>query len=92
MACFEDHEAATSLFKPAGKLQQICTPTAQCDVGPKVGPNNEEKTDLYWEHKLDLHDGTIVRLRGMTSTLVSSNSDSEGDNRLVLGTVQAAVP
>ena len=91
MACFEDHEAATSLFKPLENYNRFARPL-QCDVGPKVGPNNEEKTDLYWEHKLDLHDGTIVRLRGMTSTLVSDESDSEGDNRLVLGTVQATVP
>jgi predicted MPP superfamily phosphohydrolase len=43
----------------------------------------------YWERDLNLSCGTIVRLRGLTSALVSNADDRRGD--IVLGTAQASV-
>jgi len=91
ICCFDDPEAAVSVFKSIENYNKFARPL-QCDIGPKTGPKNEKSTDLYWEHRLDLHDGTTLRLRGMTSTLASDESDNDGDNRLVLGTVQATIP
>lgn len=43
----------------------------------------------YWERDLTLACGTTVRLRGLTSVLVSNEEDDR--NKMVLGTAQASV-
>ena len=84
---FDDEEAAVSIFKPLANYNTFALPF-QCDVGPKSGG----EVALFWEHELDLKDGTVLHLRGLTSTLVSDDKDDDGKNRLLLGNVQATLP
>lgn len=43
----------------------------------------------YWEQELPLNDGSRLRLRGLNSTLISWWKDDTGENRLILGKIQA---
>jgi hypothetical protein len=45
----------------------------------------------YWEHRLPIADGWVLALRGMNSALISDDEDDKGDNKLVLGAMQAMV-
>lgn len=42
----------------------------------------------WWEEEFELNDGSMLRLRGLNSTLISDALDNRGDNRLVLGAQQ----
>jgi predicted phosphodiesterase len=46
---------------------------------------------LYWDREFPLNDGSSLRLRGMTTTLVSDASDDRESGRQILGTVQCQV-
>jgi len=46
----------------------------------------------YWEDDLILNDGSLLRMRGITSTLVSDETDTNGDNKLVIGQMQYDLP
>src|SRR5690606_36637447 len=39
-----------------------------------------------WAHNLNLNDGSILRLHGMNSCLISSEHDDDGENKLIIGT------
>ncbi len=43
----------------------------------------------YWEQDLSLNDGSILRLHGMNTTLISSWSDDNAANKLILGSIQS---
>lgn len=43
----------------------------------------------YWQQDLLLNDGSVLRLRGLNSTLISWWNDDVGNNKLILGSVQA---
>lgn len=45
----------------------------------------------YWDDTLDLNDGSLLRLRGLNSTLISDGHDDEEGNKLVLGQFQAQI-
>lgn len=45
----------------------------------------------YWQHDLKLNDGSTLRLRGLTSTLVSSDLDNNAQCKLVLGNAQCTL-
>ena len=51
----------------------------ECDVSHKRP---------YWERYFKMADGSYVCVRGITSTLVSDESDNDRANRLILGTAQ----
>lgn len=45
----------------------------------------------FWEKDLLLNDGSILRLRGVTSTLISDATDDDKANKLLLGTAQLSI-
>lgn len=47
---------------------------------------------LVWEDDLKLNDGSILRLWGINSALVSDETDDTGNNKLIVGTKQALPP
>lgn len=42
----------------------------------------------FWEDDLRLNDGSCLRIRGLTSSIISDANDSNGENKLVLGLMQ----
>ncbi len=53
-----------------------------CDI-------NAEKP--FWDHDLKLNDGSVLRLRGVNSTLVSNEIDDNASNKLLLGKFQSTL-
>ncbi|MEK7388964.1 MAG: metallophosphoesterase [Elusimicrobiota bacterium] len=47
---------------------------------------------LSWQHDIVLNDGSTLRLVGLTSTWLSDERDSTGDNKLALGEAQLNLP
>lgn len=47
---------------------------------------------FFWQQDLSLNDGSVLRVRGVTSTIISDESDSDGDDKLALGEVQMVAP
>lgn len=76
---FDDPVTAGALFQPL-RAYNAFAERFQCDIAPDRP---------YWERDLQLPDGTIIRLRGLCSVLVSNASDSRGN--MILGTGQASV-
>ena len=70
---------ADLLFKPIENYNRFAL-NFGCDINPHLP---------YWQDNLTLNDGSTLRLRGMNSTLVSNDLDDKGENKLILGTVQA---
>ncbi len=46
------------------------------------------QTQVYWEKDLSLNDGSTLRLRGLTTPLISDKYDHKDKNKLVLGRFQ----
>lgn len=47
---------------------------------------------LSWRHDIELNDGSTLRLVGLTSTWLSDEHDSTGDDKLALGEAQLHLP
>ncbi|MCH8823490.1 MAG: metallophosphoesterase [Planctomycetes bacterium] len=45
----------------------------------------------WWEEEFELNDGSMLRLRGLNSTLISDAEDNRGSNKLVLGGYQYGI-
>ena len=73
-----DAAAGESLFRPIAAYNDFAG-IFHCDV-------SREKP--YWEHTLILNDRSRLKLRGITSTLVSDSTDNDRDRKLVVGAVQ----
>lgn len=43
----------------------------------------------YWEQELELNDSSVLKLRGLNTTLISSDSDDSPGNKLILGSIQS---
>ncbi|HUW39425.1 MAG TPA: metallophosphoesterase [Rectinemataceae bacterium] len=76
---FSDSQSAAALLEPLTEYNTF--------VGRFGCSISAEK--YYWERDLNLACGTVIRLRGLTSTLVSNADDKRGG--IVLGTAQASV-
>lgn len=76
-----DDLAASVLFSPLKEYNEFANP-----FGCYVGPEN-----LSWNYDFYLNDGSILRLHGLNSTLVSDRFDNDGENRLTLGSIQANI-
>jgi len=74
-----DPVAARALFDPLIDYNKFAA-RYQCNIGP---------TRPFWERDFQLQHGTTIRLRGLSSVLVSDEHDSKGN--LFLGTAQATV-
>jgi predicted phosphodiesterase len=77
---FSDAQSASALLAPLAEYNKFAAPF-QCSI-------SDERP--FWERDLTLACGTIIRLRGLCSALVSNAQDEKGN--LVLGTAQASVP
>lgn len=77
---FSDVQSASALLEPLTEYNTFAA-RFQCSISP-------EKP--YWERDLALSCGTVIRLRGLCSALVSNAHDDKGN--IVLGTAQASVP
>jgi predicted MPP superfamily phosphohydrolase len=49
------------------------------------------KARPYWEFDYELGDGTVLRIRGLNSTLISDDHDDDGANKLVVGEHQGVL-
>jgi len=76
---FSDSQSADALLEPLTEYNTFAGRFG-CSI-------SAEK--YYWERDLKLACGTIIRLRGLTSALVSNADDKRGD--IVLGTAQTSV-
>jgi predicted MPP superfamily phosphohydrolase len=75
-----DRQSAEALLAPLAEYNAFAA-RFQCSI-------SAEKP--FWERDVELACGTIIRLRGLCSVLVSNAHDSKGN--MVLGTAQASVP
>lgn len=50
-----------------------------------------EPDKYYWQDDILLNDGSILRLRGLNSTLISDEYDNKRDKKLILGTHQVRI-
>lgn len=81
LRAFSDHaQSASALLAPLADYNRFAA-YFQCSI-------SAEKP--FWERDLVLSCGTIIRLRGLCSVLVSNAQDARGN--IVLGTAQATVP
>lgn len=75
----EDPEAKDLLYRPIMNYNEFAGPY-KCQI---------DADHPFWEHDLKLNDGSILRMRGLNSTLVSDNLDDDATNKLIVGTFQA---
>lgn len=73
--CREDEDAKRALYRPLEGYNEFAS-RFNCEI------NAEEP---YWEDDLPLNDGSVLRLRGMNSVLVSDGLDDMGENKLLVG-------
>lgn len=78
----DDAEAFEALHRPLAAYLRFAS-GYKCVPKPKC---------LYWEDEMPLNDGSILRLRGCNSALVSGEKDDENSNRLVVGRHQMLAP
>jgi hypothetical protein len=76
---FSDSQSAAALLEPLTEYNKFAG-RFDCSISANK---------YYWERDLKLACGTIIRLRGLTSALVSNADDRRAE--LVLGTAQACV-
>lgn len=74
----KDEEAKRIIFKPLQNFN---------DFAAKYQRNISAVTP-YWEHKFHLNDGSLLVTRGMNSTLISDEHDSDSAHKLVVGNHQ----
>ncbi len=74
-----DPSSGRSLLEPLAAYNAFAA-LYGCDVKAK---------ELCWEHALVLASGTVVRLRGLSSVIVSDSEDAKGN--IILGSAQADV-
>ena len=75
----EDKTAADLLLRPLTNYNDFALAYA-CEINA---------SNLHWEHIVTLNDGSRLKIRGISSVLVSSPLDNGEDKRLVIGTRQA---
>jgi hypothetical protein len=74
----EDAEAGPLLFRPMQEYVEFAS-KFRCQV---------DHGTPYWQHILKLNDGLTLRIRGLTSTLVSDGLDNSAQYKLVVGNAQ----
>jgi hypothetical protein len=72
-------ESGPLMFQPLKTYNEQFAARFGCSTSPR---------ELYWEDDLPLNDGSILRIRGLNSALISSRLDHENTSKLLLGTVQ----
>jgi hypothetical protein len=74
----KDDEAKRIIFKPLQNYNDFAA-KYQCNLSAE---------EPYWEQEFSLNDGSILMVRGMNSTLVSDEHDTDGAYKLVVGNFQ----
>lgn len=74
----KDDEAKRIIFKPLQNYNDFAA-RYQCNISAE---------EPYWEHPFALSDGSTLNLRGMNSTLISDEHDSDTAHKLVVGDYQ----
>jgi len=74
----KDDEAKRIIFKPLQNYNDFAA-KYQCNISAD---------EPYWEHPYTLSDGSTLNLRGMNSTLISDEHDSDTAHKLVVGDYQ----
>jgi calcineurin-like phosphoesterase family protein len=77
-----DESAKQSIYEPLKEYNTFAS-IFSCQVSAD---------EPYWEDDVMLNDTSILRLRGLNSTLVSNSFDDDAGNKLILGTRSAAAP
>ena len=86
----DDYTCAVAMFRP---LEAYCSFASRysCNIGPDAKDRDDEDRDsmqLFWSSDLKLNDGSILRLVGLNSALMSNSDDNDGANKLLLGGAQ----
>jgi predicted MPP superfamily phosphohydrolase len=71
----KDEEAKKLILKPLQSYNDFAA-RFECDIDPKKP---------FWEDDVILNDGSVLRIRGMNSTIVSDELDNDASHKLVLG-------
>ena len=71
----KDEEAKRLILKPLQGYNDFAA-KFDCDIHPGKP---------FWEDDVILNDGSVLRIRGLNSTIVSDESDSDASNKLILG-------
>ena len=79
--CHQDEEAKLSLFRSIDAYNEFAE-RFHCEIDAKKP---------FWEDDMPLNDGSTLRLRGLSSVLVSDKLDDTGANKLIMGTHQYAL-
>lgn len=77
-----DRVRADGLLRPLGAYNDFALRYG-CNVSPD---------QLWWEDNLELNDHSLLRIRGLTSVIVSDRYDDKGTSKLLLGTYQVTLP
>jgi hypothetical protein len=78
-----DAKAFEALHEPLAEYNRFAH-SYECQAG--VGGQ------LQWDSDLPLNDGSVLRLRGANSALISGSGEDDAGNRLVVGTQQSLPP
>lgn len=76
-----DDEAKRIIFKPLQTYNDFAA-KYQCNISAE---------QPFWEHPFTLGDGSILNIRGMNSTLISDEHDSDTAHKLVVGDYQLEI-
>ncbi len=77
----QDPEAARMLYQPLANYNEFAAPF-ECNIKPDKP---------FWEADLTLNDGSILRLRGVNSALVSDKFDNDDEVKLIVGTYSSTI-
>jgi predicted phosphodiesterase len=75
----ENEHMGPVLFSPLKAYNEEFASRLDCLTKPK---------QPWWTDDVELNDGSILRLRGLNSVLISGLNDDDKDNKLLLGTAQ----
>jgi len=78
----EDTQAANLLYSPIANYNREFASKFRCEIDARR-PS--------WEDSLTLNDGSVLRLHGVNSTLVSDGKDDNAASKLVVGSAQGQV-
>lgn len=77
-----DAPAAEVLYSPIANYNQEFASKFGCQI---------DAENPFWEHNLTLNDGSVLRLHGVNSALVSDKNDNNANSKLIVGGAQGQV-
>jgi hypothetical protein len=87
----EHDERLAAVLRDAVRGESLLTPLAAYnDFARKYGCE-VTRTQPYWERRFPLSDGTQIRIRGLTTTLLSGPHDHEQTSKMLYGAAQRMI-